>query len=74
MCVCVCVTGCTGMLGELVTGTKIRSRKRQRGSELSQYLGFQCGHWQMHRQTMVAPMHMHSGFPTRRSEQMIMTS
>ena len=35
---------------------------------------FWCGCWQICRWTMVVPMCMHSGFPTRRLEQMIMTS
>ena len=36
--------------------------------------GFQHGCWQMCRWTTVFPEHMCSGFPARRSKQMIMTS
>ena len=36
--------------------------------------GFQQWCWQMCRWTMASPLCMHSGFPTRRSEQMIMMS
>ena len=36
--------------------------------------GFQHWHRQMHRQNMVFPVCMHSGFPALRSKQMIMTS
>ena len=36
--------------------------------------GFQHGHWQMCRQTMVVPMCMCNGFPAKKMEQTIMTS
>ena len=36
--------------------------------------GFRCGCQQMHRQTMAVLLHMCSGFPAERLEQMIMTS
>ena len=32
------------------------------------------GHWQMHRQMMAVPLHMHSGFPTKSMEQTIVMS
>ena len=48
--------------GESVTGSKTGLGKRQRGLELLEYFRFQCGCQWMHRQTMVVPMCMHSGF------------
>ena len=36
--------------------------------------GFQQQCWQMCRQTMAFSLHMHSGFPTEKVEQMIMMS
>ena len=54
---------------------EFRLRKRWRGSDASVVTGdFWHWCWQMHRWTTVFPVHMHSGFATRRSKQTIVMS
>ena len=51
---------------------RLRKKTKKFGCIYSNW-GFWCWCWQMHRWTMAFPVHMCSGFPTRRSKQMIMT-
>ena len=54
-------------------GIRVKEKMERFGCICSNQ-GFQCGCQQMCRQTMALPVHMHSGFPTGRSKQMIVTS
>ena len=54
-------------------GKGIRKRDNK-AQTLRNIWDFWHGHRQMCRQTMVVPLHMCSGFPAKRLEQMIMSS
>ena len=54
-------------------GKGIRKREEEVWS-LCNIWDLRCGWQQMCRQTVAVPLHMCSGFPTLRSEQMIVTS
>ena len=57
-----------------VTGMEKGLKRDDQVWSLHNIWGFQCGCWGICRRTMVVPIHMCSGFPTGRLEQMIMTS